>query len=202
MKSAKSLIQELNTKDQGKIFNALVIIDNNTQELLNRIKALEIRNMMYYVVVTHSVNQNIATGAALVFNTTIYPQFGNMHDNTNNNDKVFIRRDGVYHINAGAVLGANAGGTFRTLAIALTRNGATINIAGSETLVANINLGLNAGISYYCYVGDYIQVSLIHDIPGNLVVLTNAMTFLSVTERMEDLYPIDYGNFDPEINTR
>jgi len=206
MQPIKSLIQELNTKDQEKIFNAFKIMDSNIQELLNRIKGLELRNLKFYCRAGRLVDQTIVNGGAYVLlTTTDHPQFGNMHDNTNDSDKIFIRRSGVYDVAGCIQFPATAGGTFRSVRIDVTRNGAIASITSHrDHPIAPVIQVLNCSTTRYLYVGDVLQLFCGHDVPAGLDITGNfpQAPTLTATERAEDLYPEDYGLLNPEANTR
>jgi hypothetical protein len=210
MQSIKSLIQELNTKEQSKLFNAFKILDDNNQELLNRIKAIEKRNLKYYCRVGRGSNQDIPDNAytAINFDITDYPQFGNMHDNVRDNEKIFVRRTGVYHLSAGVSLESDTAGTERRLAIAV--NG--VRICETNYIVHALNIGprLSVSTNAYLYENDNVTALLYQNSGGILVNVFVAglvgrisfMPHLVVTERREDLDPSQYGLLNPEANMR
>ena len=96
MRSIKGFVEQVR-KDRPLEFDAYNILEKNNQELQKRINALEKKNLKYYVRAWRSSNQSINNNTAtyIDFNATLYPQYGDMHDNVNDDDKVFIRRNGV-----------------------------------------------------------------------------------------------------------
>ena len=205
MKNSKPFIQILRD-EQPELYQAFVVADDNIRELLARITKLEERNLRYFCRAKHSTTQVIPNNATTTvnLNTTDYPQFGNMHDNTANNDKIYIRRDGVYYITANVVFDVNATG-IRQANIALTRNGATTAIAvDRDAAFATLGGILNPATMYYCREGDYIQLQVFQNSGGNLDLLqvSDYSPTLLVSERREDLYPFQYGLLNPELNTR
>jgi hypothetical protein len=205
MKSIKTLVQEVNVTQRRKEYDAYNILDDNIFELLNRIEKLEAKNLKYHCRVHSDANQAIPTGpgAALTFNVTEYPQFGNMHDNTIDNTKIFIKRNGVYHVSAEIQWEASAAGTLRQVQIRITRNAGTFIACSQRIPNANIITSINCATSLFLYRDDYVEVLGTQDSGGPLNSTANyPRPFLEVTERMEDLYPSEYGLLDPNKNMR
>lgn len=205
MKSIIQLLQILSRKDDlesRQLFSALLELDENVSKLDERVNLIEKRNLQYFATVQNSANQTLVNNAEVAFNLTVYPQYGNMHDNTRDNGAIFIRREGVYHICGGIAVTASASGTYRGIVLRVIRDGSAINIASSLVPNTNVGIALSATRSYYCYMHDYIDMIVQHDVGGGVEILTGARTYLSVAERMEELHPNDYGSLDPNSNMR
>jgi len=205
MKSIRDLVIEIKT-ERPKEFNAFNIIDDNIKDLLSRVEALEKRNLQYYSYAYSNNNQSLTTGVVTPINLelTQFPQLGNMHDNVNDNDKIFIRRNGIYVVSGISRIAANATGQ-RQIIIQLIRSGATFRVANSQILPnAAYDSTLSACGIQYLYVGDYLQLCLYQDSGGplnSLAVPANIMPRLVVMERKEDLDPSQYGLLNPDSNT-
>lgn len=206
MKSIKSLIQETKVKGLDKEHEALKIIDDNFMEIFNKIRNLEERNLQYYCSVHHSATVAYAAGTSILpFNSTNYPQYGNMHDNTNNNDKIFIRRSGVYVVAGELQLGATGGGTFRTIAVRYNRGGVPIVAVSTRVLApaGAVMIAINCATAVYLYAGDTVELIFAHDAGVNIDVTANfPRPSLVVMERREDLVPSEYGLLNPDENMR
>lgn len=208
MKSIKGLIQGLKIEERADEFNAFKIMDDNFQTVQERLDALEKRNLKYFCAVHRTtvqvIPQNVKTN--IEFDFTEHPQFGNMHDNANTNERVYIRRNGVYHISGGLQFEGSSAGTIRELAIVLVRGLNTYELT-DEThgpLTGNAPLHMSIATSFYLYTGDYITLAATHDVAGGLDVEVDYphSPCLRVAERMEDLSPDEYGLLDPDANMR
>lgn len=199
MQNIRSIISELNKLKSKPEYVAIGILDSNITELLNRIKALEERNLRYYCLVSRDAIQVIPTGilTSINFNTTEHPQYGNMHDNAVDNTNIYIRRNGVYYIHACIHFEGSSAGTYRAIEILRIRNGATTSIAShsSGPLAAAAPLHLSVSIARYLYVDDIIQLAVEHDVNPDLDINAHAdhSPILVVSERREDLSPEEYG---------
>ncbi len=208
MKRILSLVEHLNSfKDRQKEFNAFKGLDDNCEELLNRIKAIELRNMKYFCTVqSNQIQLIIPAGLVVTFNITVYPQFGNMHNNTGvDNANVYIRRNGVYHLAAGVQIEGGAGPTFREARILVTRDGVINTVVLTRLPNVAINMAWTLSRSMYLYTGDIVQLYLGHDGVASFDLMADTdlgTPFLSVSERMEDLDPNQYGLLNPEENMR
>lgn len=209
MKSVKSLIQELNFKRDSWEFKALSLIDDHVSILEAKVKALESRNMRYFVrahkTTVTVVAANVLT--AIAFNATEYPQFGNMHDNTVQPARIYIRRNGVYNMFGAVQFESSAGGTYREVGIYLIRNGVTTALAihsNGPLGAAGVSLHLPVSTAHYLYVDDIIFLAVLHDTAPNLDIEIDYphSPYLAVSERMEDLDPSQYGLLNPEANMR
>lgn len=209
MKSIKSLIQELNLLRNTYEFKSLSIIDEHITALENRISNIEKRNMRYFVRVYSEIVQTIPTGVltALLFERTEYPQFGNMHSNTIVPSRIHIRRNGVYYISGCAHMAVSNAGTYREISINLIRNGIIYTLCGQTSPplgAAGAFLHLSTSTMYYLYDGDDIFLAIQHNVAAGLDTFPEYphSPTLAVSERMEDLYPFEYGLLNPEANTR
>lgn len=193
--------------DRKVIYTSLAQCDLNFKEFGARLDKLEAKNLKYHCRAYSNVAVNIVgTGASvqIPLNQTEYPQFGNMHDDTNNNNTIFIRRNGVYTCSCGVQWQPNSAGG-RILVIDLIRGGATRSIA--VTSISNMLAGQgqwqNVSTTYYLYEGDQVRLRVNNTSGVALDVLGTYpfSPYLSVTERMEDLDPSEYGLLDPNANT-
>lgn len=195
-------------KDKApKEFEIFKILDNNINELLARVVKLEARNMRYYCRAYRATDQSIPdnTNTFINFTNTDYPQFGNMHDNTNNNDGIYIRRTGVYYLGGAVVFASSAGGGSRLLAIDIIRGGTTFSpVAPTIQVTPAGTQRLNCFTAYYLYVDDIVKLRVLQTSGGPLDVLFSGTDtpHLVVSERMEDLSPDQYGLLNPEANMR
>lgn len=205
MKSISQLIQHLGIKkdfESKQLFNALKLMDNNVIFLNSKIRNIEKRNLQYFCNVQNSATQSLTNNSVVGFNTTIYPQFGNMHDDSVENTRIYIRRAGVYQISGGVIFSASALGTYRAIVIRVTRDGSAANIAGAQVPNTNVNIILNGARSYYLYENDFVDMIVQHDAGAGIDITSAARTYLSVSERMEELSPSNYGSIDPDENMR
>lgn len=206
LKGLLNLIAVIKDK-QPKEYEAFKLLDININELLVRVEKLEARNMRYYCYAYRGSDQTIAnnTPTFINFTGTVYPQFGNMHDNTNNNDGIYIRRNGVYYLSGAVVFASSAGGGNRLLAIDIIRGGTTITpVAPTITVTPAGTQRLNCSTMYYLYVDDIVKLRVLQTSGGPLDVsfFSTDTPNLIVSERMEDLDPSQYGLLNPEANMR
>lgn len=213
MKSIKSLIEELNLLRNSWEYKSLSLVDEHMTLLENRINNIEKRSMRYFCSARATIVQTIPTGVAtaVTFNTTEYPQFGNMHDNVRDNDKVFIRRNGVYSISCGFMfeLGVGAPVHNEIMLLGLFRNGVQYYIGIDQYHQGHpvYYRSMDVAIDYYCYEMDILQMFVYHDtgvMPLDSYVGNplHRSVYLSASERMEDLNPSQYGLLNPEQNMR
>lgn len=210
MKSIQELIQQINkeeSKERKREYDTFRQLDDNILELNDRIINLEKKNLKYFCRAYKEADHSAPTGISTVpLDKTEHPQFGNMHSNTIENTKIWIRRDGVYHISGGVVFAASAAGSVRGVLIRLTSSRGVFYIASLQMppLAAPAQPSPEAGTSYYLYEGDYLELQVNQNTGVNLDVLAlyARSPFLSVTERMEDLDPSQFGLLDPNANTR
>lgn len=209
MKSIKSLIQELNILRNTWEFKSLSLVDEHIAALEDRVNNIEKRNMRYFCRAYSSAVQAIPNGVltAINFEKTEHPQFGNMHDNTVQPSRIYIRRNGVYYISTGTHLSLSAAGTYREISISLIRGGVVSTLAGQSSPplgAAGAFLHLHTSTIYYLYIGDIISTTVIHNVAAGLDTVPEYphSPYLAVSERMEDLDPSQYGLLNPEANTR
>lgn len=216
MRSILNLIGHLKTKDRAREYDAFSVLDENVKKLENKIGNIEKKNMRYFCrAELVSLVDILPAGTIIPWDATIYPQFGNMHDNAINNSRIYIRRDGVYYITCTVAIrwtGDPNPGFFHDLYIAVFRNGANIYIDWARIVVTPVegfHVLLDLATQYYCYINDYIEVSIYNN-SGALGVweITPFSTHgahvpsLCVSERLEDLDPSEYGLMDPNANMR
>lgn len=212
MRSITQLIQEINKDDpeRKREYDAFKQLDDNIIELNNSILALEKKNMRYYCRAYRAASFTIPNLAvtAIPLDRTEYPQFGNMHSDTVENTKIWIRRSGVYHISGGLTWSSSSAGTYRYLHIRLVSSKTgTVHLCsnGAPPMAVGAPNALNVACSYYLYEGDYIELTANQDSGAggaSVLILYPESPFLAVAERMEDLDPSQYGLLDPSANMR
>lgn len=191
--------------EKPSVYKGFETADNNFANLESRVNALEARNLKYYAKVRRDSIQTIATGGAgalISYTQTLYPQIGNMWDIANP-ESIFIRRNGVYHLNAGLTwlatgVGAN---TQRLIAMLLIRSGVTYTIEVDLKWISAVGLSSitqKINTSHYLYEGDVIQVNAFQNSGGNVNIYAGSATdlynnYIVVAERMEDLRPGELG---------
>lgn len=208
MKSIKSLIEELNLLRNSWEFKSLSLIDEHITALESRVRGLEAKNMRYYAKAWRStaqlIPQNVVT--LVQFNSTLYPQFGNMHDNINVPERIYIRRTGVYYIYACVQWEANAVGSLREITIQKISNGVITELSGQSGAPAGANILHQSLPAFdYLYEGDYIALTAFTNGPvGGLNIESHEghSPVLAVSERLEDLNPSEYGLLNPSANMR
>ena len=205
MKSIRPLIEDLPANERSREFDAYTRLADRIKLLEDKVKKLGSLNLKYFVRAYRNIDQTLNPGTTVIALTnTEYPQFGNMHDNVNDNNYIFIRRSGVYTLAAAIQWAANATGTFRQVAIRLLRGGVTTVLVSQRAAVNAALLTQDCGCDWYCYLNDRIEMVGVHDAGVAINVTANnpQSPFLSVTERMEDLKIEDLGLLDPGLNTR
>lgn len=202
MKNVRSIIQAI--KDEyPDIFNAFVILDQNTNELLGRIQNIEKRNLQYYCLAYRDGALTVANNTVTPVNLIeFYPQFGNMHDDTTNPAQFIIRRNGVYDVTGTCSFAAGGVATNRAVIVSHIRGGVEINRI-STRINQNTQIKLSASGSLFCYVGDVLEFQVLQVSGGNLALIVGNVwdNFMAVAERREDLDPSQYGLLNPEANT-
>lgn len=196
VRSIKQLIQEIRGS-KPREFDAYSILDSNVLELEERIRKLEALNLYYYTTAYRTTDQSIPnnTTTNINFDATDFPQIGNMHDNTANNDKIYCRRDGVYIIAGGIHWEADVNG-YRLC---------VIDHYGPAGFKGSMNVLGNTGNSpqdwqvvnaiRYMSVDDYVVLRAQQTSGGALNVLTSP--HLSMVEIRQDLDPSEYGLLNP-----
>lgn len=200
VRSIKGLVKEL-LEERPREYDAFSTLDNNLAALAARVTKLEALNMYYYCTAYRSEDQNIPNNVNtdILFDSTIFPQIGNMHnDGVIDNEKMYIRRDGVYIITGGVRWEPNVTGK-RTLAIDL------YGLAGAKGL---INITVRNGITpddrqaiagiRHLSVGDYLTLRVRQASGGDLLVTSGSLhPNFSVVEIRADLTPDQLGLLNP-----
>lgn len=207
MKSIKSLIQELNLLRGTWEFKAMSLVDEHITELESRVRNLEARNMKYFCKAIRTTVQTIPIGVLtnINFDSTVYPEFGNMYNNVNP-ARIWIRRSGVYCMFACVQFEASNVGTYREIEIDRVRNGVIGSIVGHSSGPAGGTAALHLSVAAvdYLYEGDYLTLAVLHNANPDLDIEAHGehSPVLAVSERMEDLDPTQYGLLNPERNMR
>ena len=187
MRNIRALISSLELKTLApKIYEAWVAVDLSLDELNKKIKDLIFPSILYG---RYTSNVDTSGGGAIVltagvalpipFNLTRF-QNTNFHDNTNNNTKFYITKEGFYTFGASiSVDGVGAANHYHYLSISLTRD-TVENVIAKSTQTDPVGVGgaptleFTLATGYYLYPGDVIIVYAFSSVAG---ILYTALTY-------------------------